>query len=128
VKGAAVAVAALGLMFGACSLPPSPSPALYATPLPTPTSSQEGCADLGWAGFTVVIDAADPRLVWFDNPAIGRMDVYWPGGYGIRLEPEAVVVSASGEVLFRDGEYVTDSYGVCRGPGQSIIWHSDERH
>ena len=118
----------LGMILSACSVLPTPTPGPNATQLPTPTSSQEGCADMGWGGFTVVIDAADPQLVWFDNPVVGRMDVYWPAGYGVRFEPEAVVVSPSGEVLFRDDQYVTDNYGVCRGPGQSIIWHSDETY
>jgi hypothetical protein len=72
--------------------------------------------------FTVRMDADDPWLVWFEDSVLGRINVYWPEGYGVRFEPDAVVVSSEDRVLFQDGQFVSDSYGVCRNtPGETTI-------
>jgi hypothetical protein len=74
--------------------------------------------------------AYDRWLVWFEDSVLGRIDVYWPPGYGVRFEPEAVVMSPSGAVVLRDGQFVSESRHVCAVESGSsprrVSWNEED--
>lgn len=113
-----------GGVLAACSVSPQPSvPKSAVTPLPTAVAlPAPGCDGIPLKHFTVRMDREDRWLVWFDDSVLGRMNVYWPAGFGVQFEPEAVVVAPTGAVLFHDGQFVTESHSACRNySGETTI-------
>lgn len=99
---------------------------VHGTPLPTPADPLGDCAGQDLAQFTVRMDAADPWLAWFEIAEAGRMDVFWPVGYGAQFGDPPTILDADGHVVFTDGELVTDSHPVCNGPDSSVIFEPED--
>lgn len=54
----------------------------------------------------IVADADDPARLWLDVRPNHRLDLRWPFGFGVRFAPHAEVLSQSGTVVAREGDFV----------------------
>jgi hypothetical protein len=63
----------------------------------------------------IVADVDDPARVWLVMRPNQRLDLRWPFGFRVRFAPRAEVLSPSGIVVTREGDFVELGGGEVSG-------------
>lgn len=103
-------------------------PLMGATPLKAvpsiPPGQEVGCMEALLTG-TLAADPNDPSGVWLVAGG-ERFELGWPYEFGVRFEPEGVLVAPGGEVVAREGDEVSlggggvdDVFWVCTIDGRT---------
>lgn len=113
------ALMAILLRAVACSASPTPS----SPALPTLTSDNGGCRDIGLSGATLAGNPADPRVAWLEFGGGGRQEIVWPPGFTARFTPQLEILDASGSTVFRAGDSISGgcTAGPADDPGQLLM-------
>lgn len=75
------------------------------------------CAGIGFPHATIHGSPADPMVVWVEDDE-SRLRLAWPPGYTARFDPDLRVVDASGNVVFREADAISDG---CE-TGDAGVW------
>ena len=107
-------VGTVAVLLAGCAATPAPSPTL-----PTLTSDVSICAGVGTIA-TLAGSPTDPRVAWLVGPTGGRREIVWPPGFTARFDPDLAVLDASGKVVYRAGDQITEGC-VVGGDGSPLL-------
>lgn len=68
----------------------------------------DGCLGTGYKDVTLTGDPQDPRIAWLLFQGKERREAIWPPGFTARFVPKIEVLDASGQVVLREGDPVTE--------------------
>lgn len=111
----------LAILLGAVAC--SATPSLSKPALPTLTSDNGACREIGLMGATLAGSPADPRVAWLEFGDEGRREILWPPGFTAQFTPELEILDASRTVVFRAGDAISGgcTAGPADDPGQLLV-------
>jgi hypothetical protein len=81
--------------------------------LPTVPVVPRVCQSVGGGGAKLKGDPNDARVAWVEGSG-NRGEIVWPPGFTARFAPDLEVLDASGKVVYREGDEITE--GCAVGP------------